>query len=90
MCHSASPNQRYIVLEQFTIMLCNLQEDVAFKQKQREEQKKLQDAKAAAAKKGPMGKTVIIPVRLLWCINRVGWLIWSLTAKVIWRQDISL
>ena len=35
-----------------------LQDDAAFKQKQREEQKKLQEAKAAAGKKGPMGKTL--------------------------------
>ena len=28
---------------------------MAFKQKQREEQRKLQEAKAAASKKGPMG-----------------------------------
>ena len=29
---------------------------MAFKQKQREEQRKLQEAKAAASKKGPMGR----------------------------------
>ena len=30
---------------------------MAFKQKQREEQRKLQEAKAAASKKGPMGRS---------------------------------
>lgn len=32
------------------------QDDMAFKQKQREEQKKLAEAKAKAGGKGPMGK----------------------------------
>jgi hypothetical protein len=34
----------------------NFQEDIEFKKKQAEEQKKLKEAANAAAKKGPMGK----------------------------------
>lgn len=39
-------------------MLCCsfLQTDLAFKQKQKEEQKKLEEMKAKAAGKGPLGK----------------------------------
>ena len=32
------------------------QEDLAFKQKQREDKKKLEEAKARAGQKGPMGR----------------------------------
>ena len=42
------------------LYLPSLQEDVAFKQKQKEDQKKLEEAKQAAAKKGPMGAFVIV------------------------------
>ena len=41
------------------------QEDLAFKEKQREEKKKLDELKAKASQKGPMGKnfTFAIPLK---------------------------
>ena len=49
------------VYETFNVVLfCMLspQEDVAFKQKQKDDKKKMEEAKQAAAKKGPMGVLV--------------------------------
>lgn len=54
-----------------TWYILTIQDEIAFKQKQREDKKKLADAQAKASQKGPMGECVCVcaqSVSVLLCL----------------------
>lgn len=51
---------------EFNMIHVTVQEDLAFKEKQREEKKKLAEAQARASQKGPMGELAVGQAGVKW------------------------
>ncbi len=66
------------------------QEDIAFKQKQREEQKKLQEAKAKAAGKGPMGESYEGESDKGFILDQTCAITWDVVINGILNKDLSV
>ncbi len=66
------------------------QEDIAFKQKQREEQKKLQEAKAKASGKGPMGESYEGESDKGFILDQTCAITWDVVINGILNKDLSV